>query len=128
MRLRASSLSAAVIVSIVVSQAAAGQALTPFRGTTPMGPIFDGLRGATTRPVPGVSRPPAPARPDTFWVPDRHVQVPGVDGPVLVPGHRERALSDHEVYTPHLVGRTPAGGVINFPAGVRPPVGERQGP
>ena len=127
MRLRALSLSAAGIVSIIVAQAAAGQALTS-RGTTPMGPIFDGLRGATTRPVPGVSRPPAPATPDTSWVPDRYVQVPGVDGLVLVPGHRERALSDHEVYTPPLVGRTPDGGVINFPAGVRPPVGERQGP
>ena len=127
MRLRGLSLSAAGIVSIIVAQAAAGQALTS-RGTTPMGPIFDGLRGATTRPVPGVSRPPAPATPDTSWVPDRYVQVPGVDGLVLVPGHRERALSDHEVYTPPLVGRTPDGGAINFPAGVRPPVGERQGP
>ena len=124
---RALSLSAAVIVSLIVAQAAAGQALT-FRGTTPMGPTFDGLRGATTRPVPEVSPPPAPATPDTSWVPDRYVQVPGVDGLVLVPGHRERALSDHEVYTPPLVGRTPDGGVINFPAGVRPPVGERQGP
>ncbi len=129
MRSRASSLSAAVILGIIVTQAAAGQAQTPFRGTTPMGPTFDGLRGATTRPVPEVSRPPVPVTPDTSWVPDRYVQVPGVDGLVLVPGHRERALSDHEVYTPPLVGRTPDGGAINFPAGVRPPVGERrQGP
>jgi hypothetical protein len=63
------------------------------------------------------------------WVPDRFVQVPGVDGQVLVPGHWERRLSDHEVYTPPLTGRTPQGdSTIQFPAGTRPPVNERQYP
>ena len=121
-------LSAIVSVGIIVPRAALALVIAPPGGTTPAGSIFDGLRGSTTRPVPEVSPPPAPATPDTSWVPDRYVQVPGVDGLVLVPGHRERALSDHEVYTLPLVGRTPDGGVINFPAGVRPPVGERQGP
>jgi hypothetical protein len=40
----------------------------------------------------------------------------------------ERRLSDHEVYTPPLLGTTPNGDVINFPAGVRPPVNKRQAP
>src|SRR2546422_2694239 len=30
-----------------------------------------------------------------------------------------RSLSDHEVYTPPLLGRTPNGDIINFPAGAR---------
>jgi hypothetical protein len=47
---------------------------------------------------------------------------------VLVPGHWERRLSDHEVFTPPLTGRTPQGDIINFPAGTRPPVEERQAP
>jgi hypothetical protein len=63
------------------------------------------------------------------WVPDRFVQVPGTDGQLLVPGHWERRLSDHEVYTPPLTGRTPQGDTtIHFPAGTRPPVNERQYP
>jgi len=45
-----------------------------------------------------------------------------------VPGHWERRLSDHEVYTPPLFGQTPDGRTFNFPAGPRPPVDERQGP
>src|SRR6266446_110996 len=71
---------------------------------------------------------PTVPTPEATWVPDRYVQVPGTDGPVLVPGHWERRLSDHEVYTPPLVGRTPNGDTINFPAGARPPVNERQAP
>ena len=128
MRLRTVLLTAVVALGITAPRAALGHLMAPPGGTTPGGSIFDGLQDTTTRPVPQVSRPPAPAAPDT-WVPDRYVQVPGVDGPVLVPGHWERRLSDHEVYTLPLVGRTPDGGAINFPAGVRPPVGERrQGP
>jgi hypothetical protein len=63
-----------------------------------------------------------------IWVPDRHVPVPGVSDNVLVPGHWEQRLSDHQVYTPPLIGRTPDGGVVNFPAGPRPPIAERQSP
>jgi len=127
MRLRTVLLTAVVALGITAPRAALGHLMAPPGGTTPGGSIFDGLRGTTTRRVPQVSRPPAPAAPDT-WVPDRYVQVPGVDGPVLVPGHWERRLSDHEVYTPPLVGQTPDGRSLDFPAGPRPPVEERQGP
>ncbi len=127
MRWRAVFLSA-VVIGVIVPRIAMGLVMAPPGGTTPAGSIFDGLRGATTRPVPKVSPPPTRATSDMSWVPDRYVQVPGVDGPVLVPGHWERTLSDHEVYTPPLVSRTPDGGAINIPAGVRPPTHERQGP
>jgi hypothetical protein len=63
-----------------------------------------------------------------MWVPDRFVQVPGVDTPVLVPGHWERRLADHEVHTPPLTGRSLTGDVVQFPAGTHPPVDERQAP
>ena len=127
MRLRRVLLAAVVMLAVTARPAAAGGLMTSPGGTTPGGAIFDGLRGATTRPVPRVSPAPAPAAPDT-WVPDRYVLVPGVDGHVLVPGHWERRLSDHEVYTPPLFGQTPDGRTLNFPAGQRPPVDERQGP
>ena len=108
--------------------AAFAQTKSPPGGTTPGGAIFDRLNQSTTRPVP---QTPAPhvAPPNSIWVPDRFVQVPGVDGQVLVPGHWERRLSEHEVYTPPLTGRTPQGDTtIQFPAGSRPPVNERQYP
>jgi hypothetical protein len=106
---------------------ALGQITTPPGGTTPSGAIFDRLRNQSTRPVPQVS-PPATPRSTMIWVPDRHVPVPGVSDNVLVPGHWEQRLSDHQVYTPPLIGRTPDGGVVNFPAGPRPPIAERQSP
>jgi hypothetical protein len=121
-------LGAAVMLSASSLQAAFGQAKSPPGGTTPGGAIFDRLNQSTTRPVP---QTPAPTvrPPESTWVPDRFVQVPGTDGQVLVPGHWERRLSDHEVYTPPLTGRTPQGDTtINFPAGTRPPVNERQFP
>jgi hypothetical protein len=117
-----------VIIGAGSLQAASGQTRTPSGGTTPGGAMFDRLRQSTTRPLP---QTPAPTvrPPDMSWVPDRFVQVPGTDGQVLVPGHWERRLSDHEVYTPPLTGRTPQGDTtINFPAGTRPPVNERQFP
>jgi hypothetical protein len=102
---------------------------TPPGGTTPGGAIFDRLRDQTTRPMPLPSSAP-PRRPgdDMIWVPDRHVRVPGVEGSVLVPGHWEQRLSEHEVYVPPLTGQTSDGGVIQLPAGRQPPPGERQSP
>ena len=120
MRLRTVLLTAVVALGITAPRAALGHLMAPPGGTTPGGSIFDGLRGTTTRPVPQVSRPPAPAAPDT-WVPDRYVQVPGVDGPVLVPGHWERRLSDHEVYTPPL--SNPGRSLTRLPC--RPPTTSR---
>ena len=109
-------------------QTAFAQMKSPPGGTTPGGAIFDRLNRSSTRPVPQTPAPTV-APPNSTWVPDRFVQVPGVDGQVLVPGHWERRMSDHEVYTPPLTGRTPQGDTtIQFPAGSRPPVNERQYP
>jgi len=119
-------LGVAVLLNIAAPQLASGQ-MRPPGGTTPGGAIFDHLNGATTQPMPQAPSPPVPSPVDT-WVPDRYVQTPGVDNQILVPGHWERGLSAHEVYTPPLVGRTPNGDIINFPAGTRPPVNERQSP
>ena len=118
---------ATVLLSVGSLQGALGQVKSPPGGTTPGGAIFDRLRDSTTRSVPQTA-PPAVRPPDMTWVPDRYVQLSGFDTPVLVPGHWERRLSDHEVYTPPLTGRTPQGDIILFPAGTRPPVGERQAP
>lgn len=127
MRLRATLVGAAVILSVGMHEAALGQMKSGPGGATPSGAIFDRLHDSTTRPVPQV--PPPTARPPaSTWVPDRLVQVPGVDTPVLVPGHWERRLGDHEVYTPPLAGRSQNGDVILFPAGIQPPVDERQAP
>jgi len=127
MRLGKVLLGAAVILNIAVPQVASSQMRSPLGGTTPSGALFDHLNGTLTRPVPSVQSPTPPPPVET-WVPDRTVQVPGTDGPVSVPGHWERRLSDHEVYTPPLVGRTPNGDIINFPAGTQPPANERQAP
>jgi hypothetical protein len=120
-------LGAALVASAALAPTALGQVKSPPGGTTPSGAIFDRLRESTTRPVPQVP-PPVVVPPDMTWVPDRHVHVPGVDGPVLVPGHWERRLSTHEVYTPPLTGTTPRGDIIHFPAGAQPPVHQRQTP
>jgi hypothetical protein len=96
-------------------------------GTAPGGAIFDRLDRLMTQPVPQVPAPTAPP-PTDMWVPDRYVQTPQGDSSVVVPGHWERRLTDHEVYTPPFVGATPDGNVMNLPAGVRPPANERQAP
>ena len=126
MRWRTPFLGAVLILSLSAPQAL-GQMKSPPGGTTPGGAIFDRLRDSTTRPVPQTP-PPTVRPPDMTWVPDRYVQIPGADSPVLVPGHWERRLSDHEVFTPPLTGRTQQGDIINFPAATRPPVDERQAP
>jgi hypothetical protein len=128
MRWRTALVMAVAILSVDSVHAAFAQMKSPPGGTTPSGAIFDRLNRSSTRPVP---QTPAPTvrPPDMSWVPDRFVQVPGTDGQLLVPGHWERRLSDHEVYTPPLTGRTPQGDTtIHFPAGTRPPVNERQYP
>jgi hypothetical protein len=79
-------------------------------GTAPGGAIFDRLDRLMTRPVAQVPAPTAPP-PVAMSVPDRYVQTPQGDSSVVVPGHWERRLSDHEVYTPP-----------------RPPANERQVP
>jgi len=118
----------AVLVArvLLVPQHTLGHAIRPPGGTTPSADTIDRLRDASTHLVPAV--PPPPASPRPLWVPDRYVRVPGVSADVLVPGHWEQPLSNHEVYVPPLTGRTREGGIVNFPAQSRPPAGERQGP
>jgi hypothetical protein len=118
---------AAVAAGMVAPGLALSQVRSPLGSTTPSGAVFDRLRDSTSRPVPQVG-PPLVRPPESTWVPDRFVQVPGNDSPVFVPGHWERRLGDHEVYTPPLTGRTREGGTVDFPAGTRPPVNERQLP
>jgi hypothetical protein len=116
-----------VMVNVGTPSVASSQLKSPPGGTTPAGVLFDRLNNATTRPLP---QAPAsvPTTPSDVWVPDRFVQVPGMDGQVMVPGHWERRLSDHQVYTPPLSGRATNGDIVNFPAGTQPPAHERQAP
>jgi hypothetical protein len=126
MRLRGVLLGVTVLLSLAAPQLVSGQMRSP-GGSPPGDAIFDHLNDSTTQPLPRVPSPTVPS-PLESWVPDRYVQTPRGDNPVLVPGYWERRLSDHEVYTPPLLGTTPNGDVINFPAGVRPPVNKRQAP
>jgi hypothetical protein len=116
-----------VILNVGMPAVASSQLKSPPGGTTPAGALFDRLNSATTRPIPQTPAPVA-ATPSDTWVPDRFIQVPGLDSQVLVPGHWERRLSDHQVYTPPLAGRATNGDIVNFPAGTQPPVNERQAP
>ena len=116
-----------VILNIGLPAVASSQLKSPPGGTTPAGALFDRLNSATTRPLPQVPAT-VPPTPSDIWVPDRFVQVPGTDGQVMVPGHWERRLSDHQVYTPPLSGRATNGDIVNFPAGTQPPANERQAP
>ena len=67
-------------------------------GGTPLGKSIEQLGRSVTRPVPQAP-PPTVSRPDSVWVPDRYLPD-SVHGTVLVPGHWERRLSDHEYYAP----------------------------
>ena len=118
---------AVVISNVGMPAVASSQLKSPPGGTTPAGALFDRLNSATTRPLPQAPAP-VPTTPSDVWVPDRFVQVPGTDGQVMVPGHWERRLSDHQVYTPPLSGRATNGDIVNFPAGTQPPAHERQAP
>ena len=97
-------------------------------GGTGLGHAVDQITGASTAPMPTVAPRPV-VRPDSVWVPDRYVPAPDTGSAVLVPGHWERRVSDHESYVPPLSTINPADGrVQTFPAGVRPPPEERPGP
>ncbi len=118
----------AVLVAwvLLVPRDALGHAIRPAGGSTLSADAIDHLRDAGSHPLPAV--PPPPASPRPVWVPDRYVGVPGMSADVLVPGHWEQPLSNHEVYAPPLTGRTPEGGIVNFPAQSRPPAEERPAP
>lgn len=115
---------AALGLGLCLAPAAGAQTGAPInRG----GNIFDRLNHESMRPVPTVP-PSAAPRPDSTWVPDRYLSLPGAPGPVHVPGHWERQVSPYEVYTPPLVGTAPDGTQILFPAGVQPNANQRQSP
>jgi len=97
-------------------------------GGTGLGRAVDAITRSSTAPVPTVAPPRAP-RPDSIWVPDRYLPAPHTGGTVLVPGHWERRVSDHESYVPPLTIMNPADGRLQtFPAGVRPRAEERTAP
>ena len=85
----------------------------------------EGIKASSGRGTPQV--PPRPiVRPDSVWVPDRWVPLPGERRPVHVPGRWERRLSEGELYAPPVtVGRPTDGTARTIPAGVRPPLEER---
>jgi hypothetical protein len=81
---------------------------------------LDQLERSVTRPVPAL--PPAPfVRPDSVWVPDQYIRVPGVASDVHVPPHWEHRLPSGELYSPPLVGTTPEGRSVPLPPGTYPP-------
>lgn len=123
---RARAALAAIVVGATASAGWAQAPLPPTGTTRPRGTL-DRLRESTTRALPPLPPMPSPHT-DTFWVPDRHVRVPGVAGLVHVPGHWEHRLAPHEAYVPPLVGVAPDGTTVYFPAGVRPVPDTRQSP
>jgi hypothetical protein len=87
----------------------------------------DQINAMSRAPIPTVA-PRASAPPDTVWVPDRFVPL-AAGGQALVPGHRERRISEREVATPPLIAVNPADGRLTvYPAVVRPPAGQRREP
>jgi hypothetical protein len=99
---------------------------TPHVGpSTPAGPMLDRLNQSMRQPVPTLPTPPTGTSGPDVWVPDRLVPAPGQANGVWVPGHWERRLSDREHYVPPMVIRTPDGGAVAIPGGVKPPPEER---
>ena len=87
----------------------------------------EGIKVSSMRGVPQVPARPG-VRPDTVWVPDRWVILPGGSLPVHVPGQWERRISESEFYTPPVtVGRPSDGTAQTFPGGFQPPVEQRPG-
>jgi hypothetical protein len=100
---------------------------TPTGRSTVTTDAITGINAMSARPTP--SSPGYTAvRPDMQWVPDRYVSVPGAPEGVLVPGHWERRVSEHEVYVPPLPVEHPRGAPELIHGGFRPPVEERNSP
>jgi hypothetical protein len=95
---------------------------------TPLGQSLDQIGRSVTRPVP--QAPPTNVwRPDTVWVPDRHVRDPIDNRIIVVPGHWERRLPDGQYYGPPMTICSEAGGTCaTIPAGPRPAPEHRQTP
>jgi len=85
-------------------------------------------RELATRPTPVAPRRELP-QPDTTWVPDRYLRIPGEPGEARVPAHWERRISDREFHVPPLTIFNPVTGTARgVPAGIRGPVESRHGP
>jgi hypothetical protein len=100
---------------------------TPTGRGSPARDSLNQIYDSTTRPVPVAPSRPV-QRPDAVWVPDRYAPVAGQPQGVLIPGHWEQRLPSGDVYVPPIVIVHPDGRQEVFPAGVRPPVDERNAP
>ena len=105
---------------LLVLQGGAAQPTTPAQAARQ-------ITESSMRPLPSVPPREVP-RPDTVWVPDRWVPLPGAPQGVHVPGHWERRLSEREYWVPPLTLTAPPGVQQAWPAGVREPAEERRGP
>jgi hypothetical protein len=96
-------------------------------GGTATSRAVDRINSMSRAPVPTVG-PPAVVHPDGVWVPDRFIPL-AAGGQAFVPGHQERRVAEHEVYTPPLTAVNPTDGSQTiYPAGVRPPAEQRREP
>ena len=119
-------LTVCLVLVVGIPVAGAGAQL-PSTLTTPTSRALNQLRDSSMRPIP-TTPPAAIARPDSTWVPDRFVTVPGIPSQVHIPAHWEQRLPDGDSFVPPLTGLTPEGRVIQFPAGSYPPVDHRLEP
>ena len=103
-------------------------ALLSVNGGSSTAALVDRINKNSLRAVP-TAPDIAPFRPDSAWVPDRYVVVPGQSTPVMVPGHWEQRLSNGQVSVPTIVVPDPTTGSITvFPGGTKEPIEPRQGP
>ena len=85
------------------------------------------INGMSTRGLPPLPAAPPP-RNDMIWIPEQFVVAPGAPQGLKIPGHWEQRLSDRQTYAPPLVVCEPGGGCRTVPAGVQPPLDQRQFP
>ena len=114
----------AVLAGVLLAQATATPRIGP---TSPSSRALDQLTNSVTRPMPAAPLPSGQS-PADMWVPDRIVPTPDQPGGLMVPGHWERRVSDHQNYMPPLIGTTPDGRTAPIPGGFVPPPSERQSP
>ena len=99
-------------------------------GLTPSSKAVDQIDRVSRQPLP-TAPPPAASSPAPLWVPNRIIAVPGEreGGLVRVPGHWEYPRDNGRVLVPPLtVCNQQTGECRTEPAGVMPPVEQRQSP
>jgi hypothetical protein len=103
------------VVGCVLAGALAGFQLGP----TTTGRAVDQINGMSSRPLPSVAPNPV-NRPDSVWVPDRHVILPGEPDRVRVPAHWEHRLPDGHFYVPPVTVERPSDNTFQtLPGSVR---------